>query len=57
VPAGEGLLAFSNVDDAAAGIEGINADYARHARRAREIANEYFDANRILTRLLEVACG
>jgi hypothetical protein len=56
VPAGEGLLAFSNVDDAVAGIERINADYARHARRAREIANEYFDANRVLSRLLEVAC-
>jgi len=57
LPSGEGLLAFSSVEDAIAGIDCINADYERHARRAAEIAREHFDANKILTRLLEVACG
>jgi hypothetical protein len=55
VPAGEGLLAFSSMDEALAGIDRINADYDRHAKRAREIACEYFDAARILPRLLQVA--
>ncbi len=41
-------------EEALAGIDRINADYARHARRAAEIAREYFDANRILAQLLEV---
>ena len=57
LPSGEGLVAFSTPDDAVAGIERINADYDRHAKRAVEIARECFDANRILSRLLEVACG
>ena len=57
LPAGEGLLAFSTIDEAVAGIERINADYDRHARRALEIAREHFDAARILPRLLEVACA
>ena len=57
LPSGEGLLAFTNVDEAVAGIERINADYDRHARRALEIAREHFDAARILPKLLEVSCG
>jgi hypothetical protein len=53
LPHGEGLLAFSSPDEALAGIDRINGDYAGHARRAEEIAAEHFDANRILTRLLD----
>jgi len=53
LPAGEGLLAFETVDDAAAGVEAIQGDYARHARRARELAEELLDSDRILGRLLE----
>src|SRR5216683_1378524 len=34
LPAGEGLLAFSTPDEAIAGIECINSNYDRHARRA-----------------------
>jgi hypothetical protein len=57
LPNGEGLLAFSNPEQALAGIDAINGDYARHARRADEIAREHFDANLILPRLLDEACG
>jgi hypothetical protein len=57
LPSGDGLLSFSSIDEAAAGIDRINSDYDRHARRASEIAHEYFDAARVLSRLLEVACG
>jgi len=57
LPSGEGLLAFSSMDDAVGGIESINRDYAAHSRRATEIAREHFDANVVLPRLLEVACA
>lgn len=53
VPAGEGLLAFATVDEALAGVDAINADYARHARAARAIAERYFDSDLVLGRLLE----
>jgi len=57
LPSGEGLLAFSSPDEALAGIDAINADYPRHARRAAEIAREYFDAAVILPKLLATACS
>jgi hypothetical protein len=56
LPSGEGLLAFSSPDEAVAGIDRINGAYDRHARRAAEIAREHFAADRVLPRLLEVAC-
>jgi hypothetical protein len=55
LPSGEGLLAFTSVDEALAGIDAINTDYPRHARRAEEIAREHFDARRVLTRLVDEA--
>jgi hypothetical protein len=55
LPHGEGLLAFSTFDEAVAAIERINADYARHARAALEVAHDHFDARRVLPLLLETA--
>jgi hypothetical protein len=55
LPTGDGLLTFRTLDDAAAGIEQVNGSYARHARAARELAREYFDAERVLSDLLEEA--
>jgi hypothetical protein len=52
-PTGEGLLTFETLDEAAAGVEAINGDYARHARAARELAVEYFDSDMALTKLLD----
>jgi len=57
LPSGEGLLAFSNPDQAVAGIERINSGYTAHARRATEIAREHFDARVVLPKLLETACA
>ncbi len=57
LPSGEGLLAFSSPDEAIAGIDRINSDYDRHARRAAEIAREHFEAGRVLRSLLETACA
>jgi hypothetical protein len=51
-PTGEGLLTFQTLPDAAAGVEAINRDYARHCRAARDIAVEYFDSDKVLSNLL-----
>jgi hypothetical protein len=52
-PLGAGLLAFSTLDEAVAGVEAIRADPGRHARAARELAVEHFDSDKVLGRLLE----
>jgi len=56
LPQGEGLLGFSSPDEALAGLEAINRDWSRHARRAREVAAEHFDAARVLPKLIDEAC-
>jgi hypothetical protein len=53
LPVGEGLFAFTTVEEAAAAVEAINADYGRHAKAARAIAEESFDAPRVARKLLE----
>jgi hypothetical protein len=53
VPVGEGLFAFTTCEDVLAAIDAINTDYARQARAARALAEEYFDSDKVLTRLLE----
>ena len=55
LPTGEGLLAFSTPEEAVAGIEAIGADYERHARAARAIAEEYLSTERVLSRMLSDA--
>jgi hypothetical protein len=53
LPTGPGLLPFATIDEAAAGVAAISAEYARHARGARAIAEEFLDANRVLPQLLD----
>jgi len=53
LPVGEGLFAFATAADAPAAVEAIAADYARHRRVARAIAEEHFDSRRVLPALLE----
>jgi hypothetical protein len=53
IPTGEGLFSFSTMDEAVEAIEAIEADYARHRTAAREIAAEYFDARKVLSKLLD----
>jgi hypothetical protein len=52
-PTDEGLVAFRTLDEAVAGVEDISRDYARHSRAARAIAEEYFDSDKVLARLLD----
>jgi hypothetical protein len=56
VPTGEGLLAFRDMREAVAGVEAIDADFPRHSRAARELAEAYFGAARGLEAML-AACG
>ena len=52
LPCGDGLFAVRSVEEAAAAIDEINGDYARHSKTAREIASEYLDAPRVIRKLL-----
>jgi hypothetical protein len=52
-PAGSGLITFSTLEEAVAGVESIVGDYDRHSLAARVIAEEYFDSDKVLTRLVE----
>jgi hypothetical protein len=55
VPTGEGIVTFSSVPEAAAGIAQVEADYNHHSKAARAIAHEYFDSSKVLGRLVEEA--
>lgn len=55
LPIGEGLLAFSSLDQAAESIAALAADPARHAAAAAELARDLFDARKVLPALLERA--
>lgn len=55
LPVGEGIVAFSTLEEAIAGIESVEHDYHKHTKAARTIAQEYFDANKVLTKFIEEA--
>jgi hypothetical protein len=52
LPAGDGLFAYSSVEDVLNSIDQINSNYAHHSAAARSLAEEYFDSKKILTSLL-----
>jgi len=52
LPTGEGLLAFEDENGAAALLDEVGADYRRHSLGARELAEDVFDSEKVLTRLL-----
>ncbi len=53
LPIGDGLFAFETADEVLAAIDALQRDYAYHARAARAIAEEYFESDKVLSRLLE----
>jgi hypothetical protein len=55
LPTGEGLFAFTTVEEAAEAVRRVNADYERHCRAAAAIAREYFDSGVVLGALLREA--
>jgi hypothetical protein len=52
LPTGEGLFSFENIDEAVHSIQSIESDLDRHRRAARRIAEEHFDARKVLGDLL-----
>jgi hypothetical protein len=52
LPTGDGLFGFLTMEEAVEAIERINSDYERHAKAARAVAEEYFDAAKVARRLL-----
>ena len=57
VPVGSGLLTFEGIEDAAAAIDAVAADYERHRLDARRIAEAHFDSRLVLSQLLERLLG
>ncbi len=53
VPTGRGLFAFSSVEEAVAALETVNLNYSVQMQAAREIAHEYFSAEKLLLQLLQ----
>ncbi len=56
LPTGEGLFAFTSADDVVEAIEELEADYERHRRAARAIAEQHLDSDLVLGALLERLC-
>lgn len=56
LPNGAGMFRFSTMDEAVKAFAAINADYERHCREARQIAEALFDSRRIVRGMLELAC-
>ncbi len=53
IPTGEGLLAFTGLEDAAAAVADVAGDWERHSRTARHLAHEYLYAGTVMGRLLD----
>ena len=51
-PLGKGLVTFRTLDEAVAGAQQIAHNPSAHSRTARALALEYFDSDKVLTRLL-----
>jgi hypothetical protein len=55
LPSGCGLFGFKTMEDILAAIDTIESDYEGNCRAAREIAAEYFAAEKVVGSLMERA--
>jgi hypothetical protein len=53
LPTGRGLFAFQNMEDILTAIDTIESNYEGHCRAAREIAEDYFAAEKVLGSVME----
>jgi hypothetical protein len=53
LPTGEGLLSFETSAEVLEAIAALRRDYGRHARAARAIAEDHFDSDKVLARILQ----
>lgn len=54
LPTGKGLLTYRTLEEAVEGVEEINGNYLQHCRAAREIAEDYFDSDKVLSEVLDI---
>ena len=52
LPTGDGVILFSDLDDLKRGIEELEKNYEHHANKARQLAEEYFEATNVLGQLV-----
>jgi hypothetical protein len=57
LPTGEGLFGFQCIDEALTALDAIESDYTRHSLIAREIAQDYLAADKVMAGLVETALG
>ncbi len=55
LPAGKGLFGFRTMDDILQAVDAVEGDYAGHCQAAREIAQDYFAAEKVVGSLMERA--
>ena len=55
LPTGKGLFGFKTMEDILTAVDAIESDYAGNCRAAREIAAEYFAAEKVVGSLMERA--
>ncbi len=55
LPTGKGLFGFKTMDDILAAVDAVESDYEGNCRAAREIAEEYFAAEKVIGSLMERA--
>jgi len=53
LPTGKGLFSFTAMDDILAAVDEIESDYPANCRAAREIADEFFDADKVVKSLMD----
>jgi hypothetical protein len=53
LPSGEGLIAFTTLDSAAAGLEAVMSAFPKHQQAAYEIANDFLAPSAVLIPALE----
>src|SRR5207302_1077676 len=53
IPTGEGLLVFSTLEEAVVALERAERDYEAYCQAARNIASQYLDSTKVLSKLLE----
>ncbi len=55
LPVGSGILSFNDVEEAVEGVREIEKRYGHHCDSARQVAEEYFDAAKVLSGLIDSA--
>jgi hypothetical protein len=55
LPTGKGLFAFNTMDDILSAVDAIESDHMGHCRAARDLATEYFSAEKVVGSLMQRA--